>query len=262
MRRLVVAALVAAVLTVALACRRSPTTPAPNPNPNNLPLCETEPRYLRPTDRVPCPSHAEIDRIAQDVPITFAGESTAGPLMCQEADGSADLTYLQAVTYLQIAYMRRVVFHTPLPWTDKSLYDWFRGAILGVVVETGSGGSYCCSPSRVIHLVHSPPLAQNPPWLTVADINPGIPVHEARHAERGPHPCIIEKTQTSARAADYTIADMGASGVRYLLYAWLAKYSDEPQVTKDYFTWCAWGVRNQYTFCNECYRPPPSGVPW
>ena len=256
MTRLVAGTFLAVLLAVALACGKSPTSPDPTGNPNNLPLCASEPRDARPSERLPCPSRAEIDQINQDISITFNNDTTAGSLVCRQQDGSADLSYLQALTFMQIAYMRRMAFTRPLPWTSESLYDWFRAAIRGVIVETGTGPSYCCSPSKVIHIAYSPTISSDPTPLTPGYVDPGVLVHEARHAEIGPHTCIMEKTQTSVRAGDYTIAEMRAAGVEYSLFEWLAKYSDEPQGVKDHFTWRAWGLRNQYIFCNECYRPP------
>ncbi len=256
MKRLVVGALLAAALAAAFACGGSPSAPVPQEGVPILPPCEAEPRLVVRLDdeRVACPPRQEIDTINRDISITFQNDATAGSLVCRQADGSADLTHLQALTYMQIAYMRRMSFSRPLPWTDKDLYDWFRTAIRGIVVRTGTDTSYCCSPSKVIHMVYYP-AALNPDSLTASRLDAGILVHEARHAEIGPHTCNMTTDPKQPKWGDHTIAQMGASGVQYLLYEWLGKYSSEAQTLKNRFLLLAWGIRNQQVFCNECYRP-------
>jgi hypothetical protein len=247
MTRIVLAVLLAIGMALALACAASsPVKPDPYPPMPGLASCGPEPPDP-PTGLAPCPSRAEIDQINRDVPITFAGDPWPDSRVCRAADGSADLTYVQAALYMELAFMRRVSFSKQLPWTDMSAYDWFRQTVAGIVVEAKpGGGSYCCSPARVIHVVRdsSSPWGWNSNWLTNDAAIPSGLIHEARHIEAGIHSC---------GSKDNTIAEMGTFGVQYYYLKWVADYSDEPDALKLQAAHMAWGLRGS-GFCNECSR--------
>jgi hypothetical protein len=240
MQRILGAALAAIGLGVTVGCGGSTV---PSPVLSGLPSCGPEPPD-RAVPLAPCPSRLEIDEINRDVPITFVNDPSAGSLVCREEDGSANLTYVQADTYMAMAFMRRKVFRMALPWTDKSAYDWFRGIVVGIVVEGGATGSAsCCSPRGVIHIVYSRSDPFNPKWLSLDTASPAGLIHEARHIETGAHSCDYR---------DNTIAEMGAFGVQYYYTVWLANYSDEPEDMRAHWTWRAWALRKS-AFCLECF---------
>jgi hypothetical protein len=241
-RTLTIAALLAAVLGFVFACGHSPTGPLA-PATVSLPSCGPEPPDAHPMPMAACPPRAEIDQINRDVSMTFASGLTAGSRVCRAEDGSADLTYVQAVMYMGMAFMRQKTFSKPLPWTDKSAYDWFRQTVAGIVVESGTGNSYCCSPKGVFHVVYNPSGTYNPNWLTLDAVVPVGLIHEARHIETGGHSC---------NPHDMTIAEMGAGGVVYSYFKWLADYSDEPPDRRVHWAHEAWSYRKN-AFCSECY---------
>ena len=97
------------------------------------------------------------------------------------------LTYFEERLYSSIQLMREVRFDTPLPqkWTDRPLYDWFRGAIGGIVMGAGDR-SHCCSPAKVIHIA-VPQDTGSVQWRRTADtLAVPVLVHEARHADPRP----------------------------------------------------------------------------
>jgi hypothetical protein len=204
-------------------------TPTPPPPPSPTPTWTGDPIAAGTIDwdLARCPSAADIASVNADVPMTFLGDPTAGTLVCTAAAGSADLTRLQERVYQAILSMKRIHFDAPLPWTSKSLYDWFVGAIDGVTFDT-TGGAYCCNPARVIHIqagTNSIALTTNR-WLKPSLVDRvGLPyfvdvlLHEARHSEGGyPHTC--------GNGDDNLISDMGAWAIVYYYHTWLALHGD------------------------------------
>jgi hypothetical protein len=143
--------------------------------------------------------------------------------------------------------MKYLQFDQPLPWTDKQLYDWFTTNIKGVTYnlttiptsgpDKGTLYSWCCDPGAIIHLNYTLDnviLTKNA-WVDGTgdpgpggDMGPGLSdfmglyIHEARHADNNfgiLHDC-ANKTK------DNTVAEMGAYGVEYYYFYWLAYHSD------------------------------------
>ncbi len=120
--------------------------------------------------------------------------------------------------------MKAISFDAPLPWTDKTLYQWFIDTIDAVRFRADITYSYCCEPANVINIR----VAENSyVMLTGRWVDPAIGgglmdtmvlyVHEARHNEGYGHTC---------SSNDKTIAEMGSWGVQYYLLQWLAQHTD------------------------------------
>jgi hypothetical protein len=227
----------------------SPVAPAATVN---LPVCEEPgpyPEVRNPNlyKEPPCPSAADIEALRRDIPITFA-DVPWSPIVCNRGEGSVELTWLEERLYQSLIFMRTVRFSQPLPaeWTrGRSLYDWFREAIRGIVVEAGNR-SYCCSPDKVIHIATGNTSAVLEWRRTVDTLTLPVLVHEARHADTGvPHTCPTNQTK------DARVNDMGAYGVQYWLMFWIAEYSDQPPETRDWYRYNYKMIRLT-SFCLEC----------
>jgi hypothetical protein len=212
-----------------------------------LPLCE-EAGPLPPVFSwadMPCPTADEVATVRREIAITFK-DPPWSPVVCRAGQGPGEeLTYYEERLYSALLFMRTVRFDAPLPWTTLSLYDWFRNAIQGIVVETGDS-SYCCSPPKVIH-AGLRPRSSTEPWRRTADTmgTSGL-VHEARHADVGiPHTCPTNQNK------DGKISDLGAFGVQNLLMTWIAEHSDASAEMRE---WNRWAAKNHRlaAFCQEC----------
>ena len=151
-----------------------------------------------------CPARQEIYAIDEDLELSFVNDMTTHrPLVCTEAQGSADLTEAQWMAYQTLRLMKATDFTEPLPWTD-SLYDWFLSAVDGIIYDGNSDFSFCCRGQRIvistkIHDDGSMPAPIH--WyrirrqLPVAEAGQSLIsgiqllVHEARHAEGPRHTC-------------------------------------------------------------------------
>lgn len=172
-----------------------------------------------------CPSAADVASVRADFVLTFDVDPTAGTLVCRAASGSADLTLMQRRIYQTILTMRRLSFSDPLPWTSKTLYQWFVDAIDGIRFADVPL-SYCCEPANtiVIRTTSNMYHVLTDRWTTTEDLYRGglrdtmvLFIHEARHNEGKPHTC---------GASDNTISEMGAWGVQYSIFRWLAERAD------------------------------------
>ncbi len=189
-----------------------------------------------------CPSSAEVADVNARLTVVFIKDPTAGTLDCTAASGSADLTYLQKKAYQTIIIMKYLQFSQPLPWTDKNLYDWFTGTVKRIEYEYRYGGM-----SESNATIYVPVHPDGSTFLMSLDVwatgergpelytepgtggswGPGLMestaglIHEARHAEGNgyPHTCGNE-------GMDPTLQYMGAYGVQYYFFYWLANYSD------------------------------------
>lgn len=168
-----------------------------------------------------CPSAAEVAGIAAELSLTFEYDPTAPALACTAATGSVDMTELERRAYQALLVMDEIPFARPLPWTAATPYRWLVGAIDGIRFrQLGATAGFCCEPARVIHVDPDGYL----PVTAWIDPQSGfgltglvtIIVHEARHAETGPHTC---------GPVDQTIAELGANGATYYLALWQALYS-------------------------------------
>lgn len=169
-----------------------------------------------------CPSAADVAAIRFDFALSFEGDPTAGTLVCHAADGSADLTRLQERAIQALRVAKALSFTRQLPWTSNGLYDWLRGAIDGTRFRSDIAVSFCCDPPGVVDV-----QTRNFAALTTqrwGDPRFGVGLgdlvvliaHEARHNEGKPHTC---------GASDQTLSELGAWGVQYELWLWMALYS-------------------------------------
>lgn len=192
------------------------------------------PRLTPPGGDIPCPSAAEIDSL--EIPITFEGDFAAQPLVCRDASGSRDLTVVQKNVYRALLFMRDVRFDQPLPWTDGSLWAWFRSQVSGIRIRNDTQFNFCCEPAGVINLLWNPVESTLPNYLEMM-------VHEARHV-RGPrHTC---------SGFDNTISEMGGFGVQYLLMQWLGMHWPQATPVEREYALSRAVYLKWSSFCNEC----------
>lgn len=203
--------------------------------------------WLLPIDQMlaRCPTAAEIASINKDLTFTYDTDPTAPTLVCTAAGGSANLTRLQERTYQALLAMKRIQFDAPLPWTNKSLYTWFVGAVKGIRYQADFIGSWCCGPDGIIQIGFPPdPMNTVGALLTdrwIKDVNTRVGlkglfvnlVHEARHNEGKPHNCnrpnhlSMPSCSQSNFCDDQTLSELGAWGLQYYLQKWLVDHSDQ-----------------------------------
>jgi uncharacterized protein (TIGR03437 family) len=167
-----------------------------------------------------CPSAAEIAAFNAQIDVRFESDPSAGTLVCKASEGSADLTRLQERAYQALRLMQVIPFEKPLPWTSRSLYDWFVHAVRGIRLRSDiSNAAFCCDPKDVIN-VQSGDIGQGQ-YLTGAQLATLMSVfaHEARHNEGFPHTC------SAAYSRDQTLEEMGARAIDYYLFEWMAFHS-------------------------------------
>lgn len=230
---------------------------------NNLPASIP----LQPVDLflLKCPTAAEVAAIDHDIKLIWSADPTKGKLACTKASGSADLTLLQRRIYRILGVMKQLQFSKPLPWTNKSLWDWFVTTIKAVNFRSDVTFSGCCSPKDtiVIRTVSNSYDLQTDRWDTGGqpDASGGLRdtialfAHEARHNEHYVHDCpnIDRGTVVAPNGNDKTIAQMGAWAVQYYFYKWLAEYTDVNFFGKTYQDHAEFeaGVTRTTRFCNE-----------
>jgi len=167
-----------------------------------------------------------------------------GTLVCMEEAGYVDLDIAQLRTYQAILAMRQLEFDEPLPWTDKTLYEWFVSAVDGIRVRDDIEFSSCCSPQNVINITTlEQPAFQTDRWIDPEReasrpfmhpwIDPRIGqgmqslvatlVGAARYNEVGTYTCPDFK--------DMTVDELGVWGVEYYFFLWLAGHSDLEYLT-------------------------------
>lgn len=223
----------ALVLTSGACSRGSATAPT-----SAAPTCQRPGYVAAPIAPLPCPSRRDVVDIDAAVKVEFVSDPTAGTYVCRADEGSADLTRLQERTYQALLLMKRLRFDTPLPWTSKTLWQWFTDEVSGVRLRGSQ--TFCCEDGRVI--VIAVRSTYDPGFPTLIE---GL-VHEARHADRmHPHTC--------GAGADATIAELGAYGVQYYLNLWLAEHSGDQlspegrRYSKNRADWMRFS-----SFCAEC----------
>jgi hypothetical protein len=210
--------------------------------------------------------HSQTQLIFEDDPTAGAG------LACSAANGSADLTPLQKHAYQAILIMHYLTFDAPLPWTDKSLFDWFSGNIHEIHFSLDFVASGCCWPPGVmeIQIVKDGALVQLDRWAVyppgaILYIASGLKdvtallIHEARHNEGFIHTC-------PGGGNDRTIAEMGSWGVVYYFYQWLAQHSDRaflraPGDDPDLYRRIALRDMNGIQRSEFCEEPTPPMLP-
>ena len=199
-----------------------PATPLPTPT---LP---TDPTLDAALQR--CPTAAEIAFVDARLTLTFSVDPTAGNLACHSSAGSADLTPLEEVAYQAVLAMRRIPFDAPLPWTHRSLFNWFTHAVTGADFQSTATVSYCCENDRTVVIRSDRDMGLEKRWISPDGLSglDGVMVllvHEARHAEGYLHDCNSSDPHGD-QIDDRTIGELGAWGVQYWLEVWLAKHAD------------------------------------
>ena len=176
-----------------------------------------------------CPSAADLQEIDRDLRLVWRSDPTAGTVGCSKADGSRDLTVMQARVYRALNTMRHLSFTDPLPWTRDSVYRWFTHAVRGLDFRADVANSSCCSPDKLINIraVVSPgPSGGQQGFMLAITSASQMPtdfrmlasflqllVHEARHADGKPHTC---------GPSDQTMEEMGAWGAAHAFQTWIA----------------------------------------
>jgi len=166
-----------------------------------------------------CPTQCELARFNSDFDIVFEEAAGLPPYACQDGlDPSGGVNPRLAV-YQALRVIAALSFDQPLPWTALDLYSWLDGTIDGIVIAD-TDVSYCCdSQNRIMlkaDLLSQPAYASwNDPQIGIGlDVFVGLIVHEARHANIGGHTCGFD---------DQTLQELGAWGVQYYLFTWLAE---------------------------------------
>ena len=200
---------------------------------------------------LPCPLPADIDEIRREIPVVVLGDVSAGVLACRASEGSVDLTVVQNNVYQSLLFLKRLRFDRPLPWTDRSVYDWLRSVIPdGIVVDSFGFSHSCLNCLGPIHVVYTAYDHLRP---TVGYLIENLIVHEARHAQGFPHTCGFSTTaHTFTR--DRSVAELGGYGVHYSLSYWIANYSSEPSAVREYHAVHAAKLLGGGVFCCECRR--------
>ena len=200
---------------------------------------------------LPCPTPAEMDELRREMPVVFIGDVSAGVLACRASEGSVDLTVVQNNVYQSLLFLKRLQFSRPLPWTELSAYDWLRSVIPdGIVVDSFGLSHSCLKCLGPIHVIYSS-YEQLRPIVGHLIIN--LLVHEARHAQGFGHSCGFS-TEVRAFTRDKSVAELGGYGVHYSLSYWIANYSNEPPLVRDYFGEHAARLLGGGVFCCECRR--------
>lgn len=198
-----------------------------------------------------CPTAAEV--ATNDITLALGSVAAARPLVCRASEGSVDLTYHQRLFLQALILMKELRFDAPLPWTSKSLYDWFRDLGVGIHLEMADGNSTCCSPGPFINANVGTSTDEPPIDVDQVIVALALLVHEARHLEAGGHPC--------SRTLDNRVSDLGSWGVQVHFYEWLALHADPAQIPvefRDTFLHRACTFRH-HLFCQE---PAGTCVGW
>lgn len=231
---------VATVVTVTCGGDSSPTAPTTTTT-SSTPAFESAEDIL-----ARCPTPAEVARSDSDLTLNFQSDPTIGQIVCSAEQSSRALTLLQAQTYRVLTIMRRLEFNAALPWTSNSLYGWMVSTIGGIRFRNDITNSYCCTapgggktplgnPNSSINIKAPTKTTNTGGWSSGSLGHPTdfrwvapllvLFVHEARHNSGS------GKLHTCGRADDNTIAELGAWGVQYHLYLFLANRSDPRFIT-------------------------------
>jgi hypothetical protein len=194
-----------------------------------------------------CPLECELSAIESDFSIIFDEAVTMPAYECLEGHDPTEGENPRLVFYQLIRTMAALEFDQPLPWTDLPLYEWLGNAINGFVI-TSSPESYCCDDyGRIVISIDDldrplPTRWDSPhPNTGLCDLAGRI-IHEARHAEVGPHTCGEDDTSTD---------ELGPWGVQYYFYVWLAEHTP-PGMLSDLELQCAiaHAQMQRIHFCN------------
>jgi hypothetical protein len=176
-----------------------------------------------------CPSEAELERFKSDFDILFDPDLGFPTYACQNGTGPGDTINPRLTFFQALRAIHALQFDQSLPWTEYSLYDWLKNTINGMVL-TETEFSHCCeAENRIVLKADLLEQADNLVWA-----NPqsgggligfiGLIVHEARHAEVGGHTCGTD---------DETLEELGAWGVQYYLFIYIAEHSPQGFFTEE-----------------------------
>jgi len=214
-----------------------------------------------------CPTAEEVAMVDNAVPLYFEADPTADQIVCTAAQSGKDLSVLQKGAYQTIVLMKLLEFDQPLPWTDKSLYDWFTSITKGIRFRADIDNGFCCQPASVINLptniYHNLRPKQITQWIdpqSGTGLTQGlltIMVHESRHIESGPHTC---------GTRDNTIAELNAQGAIYYLNYWLAYHSNpyffySEEINPNYYREISAGVAEAMKVTAFCAEPASTPGP-
>jgi hypothetical protein len=203
-----------------------------------------------------CPTADEVADIDSKIRMSFESDPTVGKLVCRAVTRSVDLTRLQRNAYNAILVMKHIEFDAPLPWTDMPLYDWFLNTISAIRFRDDISNHSCCGTPPTINIKTELQALYSDRWTAVGKLT-SLYVHEARHTYAA-HTC---------NGKDTSIAEMGALGVEYSFYRWLAYHSDldfmttlDPGPTDDYRQAARWNAyaMEKSSFCKD---PTPGALP-
>ncbi len=194
-----------------------------------------------------CPLDCELSAIDGDFSIIFDDAVDIPAYECTEAYGSVEDENPKLVFYQLMRTLAALEFDQPLPWTDLPLYEWLGSAINGFVI-TSSPESYCCDDHgrivlSLVDLDRPLPTRWDSPHrgISLCELV-GKVIHEARHAEVGPHTCGEDDTSPD---------ELGPWGAQYYFYVWLAEHT-APGMLSDLELQCAraHAQMNYIHFCN------------
>lgn len=181
-----------------------------------------------------CPLDCELSAIDTDFSIVVDQAIEIPTYECFEGDDPAGDENPKLVFYQLLRALGALEFDQPLPWTDLSLYDWLGNSITGFVI-TDAPESYCCDDhGRIVLSVEDltrplPARWDSPhPRTGLCDLA-GMIIHEARHAEIGPHRYGEKDTSPD---------EYGPWGAQYHFYIWLAEHTP-PGMLSDLELQCA-----------------------
>jgi hypothetical protein len=176
-----------------------------------------------------CSSAADLQTIDRDLRLLWRSDPTAGTVACRKADGSRDLTVMQARVYRALNTMRHLSFTEPLPWTGDPVYRWFTRTVRGLDFRSDVANSSCCSADKLINIravvSPGPSGGQQGFMMAITSANQmptdfrmlasflQLLVHEARHADGKLHTC---------GPSDQTMEEMGAWAAAHAFQTWIA----------------------------------------
>ena len=168
-------------------------------------------------------SAAEIASINRDLRLSFESDPTRGTLVCSSAEGSSNLTLMQARVYRSLLAMRQLSFDAPLPWTKDHVYRWMTETIDGIRFRADIKYSFCCDPPDTINVlattIGTPPSRGGAPTdFRQIESFLGLIVHESRHRNRRPHSCGNKDT---------TLKELGAWAAHYYFHLWVADHAPD-----------------------------------
>jgi hypothetical protein len=173
-----------------------------------------------------CPTAEEIAAIKADLDVNFYFDPTIG-----QAAVCGNLTPMQKHVYSVLKYMKYARFNTALPWTDASLWDWFKGSVREVYFVDSNVSAYIAgglySTLGALSISAQADMGEVVFDSFVQPTGGGLYtivalfVHEARHAQKE-HTCGSKDASLSgggAYAAQYHILKLMAENSNFALSA-------------------------------------------